>query len=74
MMDEQSKQTLAEIVAKEPAALSESEIAFLKARRSYLTEHEKSVFVEILAEAPTADQSEDQPAEGTEKVATAKKR
>lgn len=61
-MDEQSKATLAEIVAKEPAALTESEIAFLRARRSYLTEHERGVFAEFLVEAKT----EEAPKKGKE--------
>jgi hypothetical protein len=49
-MDEQSKAALAEITAKEPAALTESDVAFLRARRSYLTERELDVFAEVLAE------------------------
>lgn len=52
-MDEQSQKTLAEITAKEPAALTESEVAFLRARRGYLTEVEKDRFAEFLAEAKT---------------------
>lgn len=65
-MDEQSKATLDQIVVKEPAALSESEIAFLRARRSYLTEHQKSVFAEFLIEEqPAAEQGEETPADET---------
>jgi len=54
-MDEQSKATFDEIVAKEPAALSESDIAFLRARRSYLSSQQKEVFAEVLAEAQPAE-------------------
>lgn len=51
-MDEQSQKHLAEITAKEPQALTEAEIMFLRARRSYLSEREKDIFAELLAEAP----------------------
>lgn len=54
MMDEESAKMLAEITAKEPAALTEVDIAFLKARRSYLTEHQRNVFAEFLVEAKQA--------------------
>lgn len=57
-MDEQSQKTLAEITAKEPAALSESEIAFLRARRSYLTERERDVFAELLSEEQPAGEAD----------------
>lgn len=60
MMDEQSQKTLAEITAKEPAALSESEIAFLRARRSYLTEPERDVFAELLAEESVVEAKTDE--------------
>lgn len=64
-MDEQSKATFDEIVAKEPAALSDSEKDFLRARRSYLSAEQRSVFAEVIAEpkvkpAP-AKQSDNQP-------------
>lgn len=55
-MDEQSKAALAEITAKEPAALNENEIAFLRARRDYLTEVEKDRFAEFLIEEAKADE------------------
>ena len=59
-MDEQSKAVLAEITAKEPAALTESDVAFLRARRSYLTERELDVFAEVIgqpAEEAKADEA-----------------
>ncbi|HKQ06130.1 MAG TPA: hypothetical protein VJ464_13425 [Blastocatellia bacterium] len=49
-MDEQSQKVLAEIVAKEPVSLTESEIEFLRARRSYLSEEQRAVYKEFLAE------------------------
>jgi hypothetical protein len=49
-MDEQSKATLDAILANEPAALTEADIAFLRARRSYLTEEQKAVYAEVLSE------------------------
>lgn len=54
-MDEQSKAALAEIVAKQPVELSESEVAILRARRSYLTEAEASKFAEFLTETKTEE-------------------
>lgn len=64
MMDEQSQKTLAEITAKEPAALSETEIGFLRARRSYLTERERDVFAELLADVDEAKADEEAPKKG----------
>lgn len=57
-MDEQSKATLDAILAQEPAALSESDKGFLRARRSYLTEHQMSVFAEVLADGETSEKAE----------------
>lgn len=74
MMDEQSQKTLAEITAKEPAALSESEIAFLRARRSYLTERERDVFAELLAESQPVEEAktDDEAPEASKKGKKAK--
>lgn len=58
MMDEQSRKTLDEILAKEPAALTEADEAFMRARRSYLSEEQKAVFADVLAEAPEAPSDE----------------
>lgn len=51
MMDPKSQETLAEIVAKEPVALTEADIAFLRARRSYLSEEQRAVFADVLTSA-----------------------
>jgi hypothetical protein len=53
-MNEEAKQELARILALEPAALTESDHAFLTARRTYLTEEQKTVFgvTEPAAEKP----------------------
>ncbi len=47
-MDELSAKRLGELVSKEPAALNEDEVAFLRARRSYLNEEQLAVFDEVL--------------------------
>lgn len=57
-MDEQSKSMLDEILAQEPAALTDADKAFLRARRSYLSEEQKAVYAEVLAEQPEAGSSE----------------
>lgn len=64
-MDEQSQKVFDEIVAKEPNALTEADIGFLKARRSYLSEEQRSKFKEVLAETPEA--SEEKPAKKDKK-------
>jgi hypothetical protein len=56
-MDDQSKAMLDAILAQEPAALTESDIAFLKARSSYLNEEQKAVFAEVLTEQLEAQES-----------------
>ena len=56
-MDEQSQKMLAEIVAKQPAELTENDAAFLRARSSYLSEEQRTVFAEALKQ-PEADQGE----------------
>jgi hypothetical protein len=53
-MDEQSKKMLDEILAKEPAALTDSDKAFLQARSSYLSEEQRSVYAEVLADQQEA--------------------
>lgn len=59
MMDEQSRKMLDEILAQEPAALTDADKAFLRARRSYLSEEQKAVYAEALAEQPEV--SEESP-------------
>lgn len=57
-MDEQSRKVLDEILVKEPAALTEADKEFLRARSSYLSEEHKSVFAEVLGEAPASEDAE----------------
>jgi hypothetical protein len=47
-MDEQSKKMLDDILAQEPAALTDADKAFLRARSSYLNEEQRSVYAEVL--------------------------
>ena len=56
MMDAKSKEMLDAILAKEPAALTDADKAFLKARRSYLNEEQRHVYAEALAQQPEAEQ------------------
>ena len=49
-MDRQSQEKLAEIVLKNPDILGLEEIAFLKARKSYLSDEEIEKFSGILEE------------------------
>ncbi len=56
-MDEQSKKMLDEILAQEPAALTDADKAFLRARRSYLTEEQRHVYAEALSEQQEAEQA-----------------
>jgi len=66
-MDEQSRKALDQILAKEVVALTENDKGFMRARSSYLTEEQKSVFAEVLSETPS-----DEPAseDGEAKPAT----
>ena len=57
MMDEQSKATLDAILATEPAALTDADKDFLRARRSYLSEEQKAVYADVLADQPQAEAS-----------------
>lgn len=59
MMDAQSKETLDAILATEPAALTDADKAFLRARRSYLSEEQKAVYADVLAEQPEEASSEE---------------
>jgi hypothetical protein len=54
-MDEQSQKMLDEILAQEPAALTDADKAFLRARSSYLNEEQRSVYAEVLSEQPHAE-------------------
>jgi hypothetical protein len=68
-MDEQSQKQLAEITAKSPADLTEADAAFLRARRSYLTEEQRVTFAAALevgeppaGGTPAADEQPAEPA------------
>jgi len=66
MMDEQSEVMLKEILSQEPAALTDADKAFLRARRSYLSEEQKAVYAEVLAEQPEAEQADETASEESE--------
>lgn len=65
MKDEEAKilAVLDEITSKEPAALTEQNIAFLRARRSYLTGDQLAKFEEVL-------ERKDDPADELEELQT----
>ena len=74
-MDQLSQEKLAEIVAKEPASLTDSDIEFLRARRSYLSEEHRAVFKDVLsveAEAPQESSEESEPPKKAKKAKKAK--
>jgi hypothetical protein len=50
-MDQESKRVLDEICSKSASDLIESEIAFLRARRSYLTDEQRKRFAQHLPKA-----------------------
>lgn len=51
-MDSTSQEMLERILAKELDALTESDVAFLNARESYLTDGQRDKFASVLAGAP----------------------
>jgi hypothetical protein len=55
-MNTESQEQLAAILVKEPAALTESDAAVLRARSSYLTDEQRTKFAEALGET-SADSS-----------------
>jgi hypothetical protein len=57
-MDQASRAMLVEILAKEPAALTEDDKGFLRARRSYLSTEQQAVYAEVLGEQPQAVEQE----------------
>lgn len=57
-MDAESQKTLDEILAKEPAALTDADKEFLKARRSYLNEEQRVVYAEALGDQSVQDLAE----------------
>ena len=60
MMDKDSQAEFDRIVAIEPAALSEGDQAFLKARRDYLTAEQAEIFASILSEPKKAKKVSDE--------------
>ena len=62
-MDQASREMLDEILAKQPAALTDADKDFLRARRSYLGEEQRHVYAEVLSEQPEASASEESEAE-----------
>jgi hypothetical protein len=63
MMDAKSKEMLDEILAKEPAAMTDADKGFLRARRSYLNEEQKAVYAEVLADHPEAEETASEESE-----------
>jgi len=61
-MNPEAKAELDRILSLSPAELTEDESAFLRARRSYLNEEQRTVFAEVLAadETPVADSAAEQ--------------
>ena len=74
MMDDKSKEMLNEILSKEPAALTDADTGFLRARRSYLNEEQRSVYKEVLAETfePEPDPDEESEPEAPKRGRKAK--
>ncbi len=50
-MDQESQKRFDEVTSKEPAALTEADIVFLRARSSYLSRDQREVYAEQLEEA-----------------------
>ena len=69
-MDDKSKEMLKEILSKEPAALTDADKGFLRARSSYLNEEQRSVYAEVLGESQTF---EPEPETDEEEVETPKR-
>ncbi len=70
-MDQESRRVLDEICSKSASELIESEIAFLRARRSYLTDEQRKRFAEHLpkAEKPVkAEKVQEESVETEEKA------
>ena len=80
MMDALSSERFAKIVVMNPAALTEDDASFLRARSSYLNYDQKVKFAEVLglpnkpASEPEAPADETAPATGEPEAATPKRR
>ena len=57
-MNEEARIKLAEITKKEIPALTEHDILFMRARRSYLTQSEKEYYKEVLEVKETKKKTE----------------
>jgi hypothetical protein len=62
-MNDEAKKELDRILAMEPAALTESEKAFLSARQDYLSDQEKTLFGITEPEEATEPLSDKEPTE-----------
>lgn len=62
-MDQESQNRLAEIVATEPAAITEADAEFLRARSAYLNEEQRAKFADILRGVAVEEAVAEQPAE-----------
>lgn len=63
-MNDEAKKYLAELLAKSPADITEPEMVFLKARRSYLTEEQLINFG--LVESPKMQPGDETPVSNEE--------
>jgi hypothetical protein len=59
MMNPEAKAELDRILSLDKGELSESDMGFLRARRSYLTEEQKVVYADILGTTETAPEPEE---------------
>jgi len=71
-MDQESQAMLDAILAKEPAALTDEDKAFLRARRSYLNTEQRTIYAEVLADVPGEPATEEAKTDETEPEATKK--
>jgi hypothetical protein len=67
-MDEQSKAKLDAILATEPAALTDEDKAFLRARSSYLTINQREVYAEVLSAPEVTPEVDQATSEATSEV------
>jgi len=59
MLDELTQKKLDSITAKEVLALTDSDIAFLKARKEYLTDGQVEIYEEIFSKEPSTVKQSD---------------
>lgn len=58
-MDQLSQETFDRLVKIDPSSLTSEEIAFLRARRTYLTQDQRRIFISILEEKTRHQELED---------------